>query len=278
MTVKVCQLASDTKLSAELSLYCTFTAATRPGGGAPEAPLLTASTENVLDDAFRAALSTWAFVQSPDFPIGSPFTQSVQSLTAVSETVAATAVLPVALVKVFMNAALPVVAPEAQIHEAEDRPLSDRASRFPTPSCLAWGGCNRACTTSRTERYHLHKKGMWKQRSCYAAPEGTMEPTGESQRKERPGILLSLYICVFTRRAGRSIKMYRCAHALTVTLNRIAFRLKTGRAPRSVAVHALRPRAQGLALNARSCDACAWETARGREENQMETSEIIKLR
>jgi hypothetical protein len=132
MFADACQLESETIVSADPSLYCTFMAAKRPGGGAPAFPAFPANIETVFADAFSAALSTSADFQSLEAPIGCPFTQSVATSTAVKEIVADVAILPAELLKVFRNATLPVVAPEAQIQEAATSPLSVSASRLPT--------------------------------------------------------------------------------------------------------------------------------------------------
>jgi hypothetical protein len=121
-----------------------FMAASNPGAGAPELLSLTARMENVLVDALSPALNTCAVFQSsapfPVAPIGWPFTQTVAWFTAVTEIVAEAAVFPAALLKVRRNATFPTVGSAVQIHEAVERPLSDRASRFPMMAlCFAEG-------------------------------------------------------------------------------------------------------------------------------------------
>ncbi|KAJ7359552.1 hypothetical protein DFH08DRAFT_846380 [Mycena albidolilacea] len=115
MFADACQLESETIVSADPLLCCTSMAAKRPGGGVPAFPAFPANIETVFADAFSAALSTSADFQSLEAPIGCPFTQSVATSTAVKEIVADVTILPAELLKVFRNATLPVVAPEAQI-------------------------------------------------------------------------------------------------------------------------------------------------------------------
>lgn len=73
------QLESETTVSVELSEYCILIAVDSPGGG------VSAKTANMFDDWLRAALSSFAAPQSLDAPIGCPFTQIVNWLTAVIE-------------------------------------------------------------------------------------------------------------------------------------------------------------------------------------------------
>jgi len=121
-------------------------AAKSPGAGAPESASFTAKTENMFHVAFSAVVNTCADFQSsapsPDTPINRPFTQSVNCWTTVNEMVADVAVLPEPEMYVFMNAMLPVVAPDVQIHEADINPLSDNGlSLLPISLCFvrrAW--------------------------------------------------------------------------------------------------------------------------------------------
>jgi hypothetical protein len=127
-------------------------AAKSPGAVVPELALFTAKTENVFVAPFSMALSTCADFQSfapfPDAPIGWPFTQRVNWLTAVIVMEAEVAVFPFPGVYVFRKATFPVVAPDVQIHEADSRPLSDSGSRLIILLlCVGRGLSRRAWTT-----------------------------------------------------------------------------------------------------------------------------------
>jgi hypothetical protein len=121
-------------------------AAKSPGGGAPESASFTAKTENMFNVAFSPVVNTCADFQSsapsPDAPISRPFTQSVNCWTTVNEMVADVAVLPAPEMYISINATLPVVAPDVQIHEADVNPLSDNGSSLlPISLCFvrwAW--------------------------------------------------------------------------------------------------------------------------------------------